>query len=34
MPVDFPDLASLKRAAKVHKFRDPEDGEGEDAYRI
>lgn len=34
MPMDFPDLESLRFAAKVHKFRDIEDGESEKHYRI
>jgi len=33
MPMDFPDLRSLKSAAQVHKFRDINDGESEDDYR-
>jgi hypothetical protein len=33
MPMSFPDMASLKRAAEVHKFRLPEDDEPEDDYR-
>lgn len=33
MPMDFPDLNSLKRAAGVWKFREPQDGETEDDYR-
>lgn len=34
MPMDFPDLASLLQAAKVHKFRAPHKGESKDDYRI
>jgi hypothetical protein len=33
MPMDFPDLPSLKMAAKIHKFRDIEDGEPTMNYR-
>lgn len=33
MPMDFPDMASLKSAAEVHKFRMPHEGEAEDDYR-
>lgn len=33
MPMDFPDLDSLKQAARVHKFRDINDGETEEYYR-
>lgn len=33
MPMDFPDLDSLKCAAMVHKFRDIKNGETEDEYR-
>ena len=33
MPVDFKDLASLKRAAKQYGFRDILEGETEAAYR-
>lgn len=34
MPMDFPDMNSLKKAAELWKFRKPADGETEDAYRI
>jgi hypothetical protein len=33
MPVDFPDLDSLKEAAKIHKFRSINENETEDDYR-
>jgi len=33
MPMDFPDLKSLKGAAKVHKFRDINENETEKEYR-
>ena len=33
MPMDFPDMSSLGRAAKVHKFRQPSEGGHEIAYR-
>ena len=33
MPMNFPDLRSLKYAAKVHKFRNPNDKENIDDYR-
>ncbi|KKM04155.1 hypothetical protein LCGC14_1767070 [marine sediment metagenome] len=33
MPIDFPDMKSLERAARIHKFRDINDGESEDNYR-
>ena len=33
MPMDFPDLKSLKRAAKMWKFREIKDGESEDDFR-
>lgn len=33
MPMDFPDMESLILCAKCHKFRDPHEGEDEDAYR-
>ena len=33
MPMDFPDMASLRRAAEVHKFREPRDGESERDFR-
>lgn len=33
MPMDFPDMQSLVRAAKDHGFREPREGEGEAAYR-
>lgn len=34
MPMDFPDLNSLKRHAEMLKFRKPNEGETEDAYRM
>ena len=33
MPMDFPDMNSLRMAAKVHKFRQPNEGEPEIEYR-
>ncbi len=33
MPMDFPDMRSLKFAAECHKFRQPNEGESEDDYR-
>jgi hypothetical protein len=33
MPMSFPDMKSLQRAAQVWKFRGPEHGESEDAFR-
>lgn len=33
MPMDFPDMASLKSCAEVHKFRQPNEGEAEADYR-
>jgi hypothetical protein len=33
MPMNFPDMKSLKLAAEVHKFREPMDNETEDDYR-
>ena len=33
MPMDFPDMESLKYAAVVHKFRQPNDGETEVSFR-
>jgi len=33
MPMDFPDMQSLKNCAKVHGFRQPMEGESEPAYR-
>jgi hypothetical protein len=33
MPMDFPNMDSLKRAAKNHDFRQPEEGESEDEFR-
>lgn len=33
MPMNFPDLKSLQRAAEVHKFRPLDEGETEDHYR-
>jgi hypothetical protein len=33
MPMDFPDLESLKQAAEVHGFRKVRENEPEEAYR-
>lgn len=33
MPMSFPDMASLGRAAKIWNFRKPDDGEAEEDYR-
>lgn len=33
MPMDFPDMDSLKCCAEVHKFRQPNEGENENEYR-
>jgi hypothetical protein len=33
MPMDFPDMQSLKDAAEVHKFRQPTKGETEADFR-
>ncbi len=33
MPMDFPDMQSLKWAAEAWKFRTPNDGESEEDYR-
>jgi hypothetical protein len=33
MPMSFPDLTSLKDAARVHKFRDIKNGEPEIEFR-
>ena len=33
MPMDFPDMKSLKFAAKVHKFREPRIEESDEGYR-
>ena len=33
MPMDFPDMNSLKQAAEMHKFREPLENETEDAFR-
>ena len=33
MPMDFPDLKSLERAAKMWKFREIKEGEAEDDFR-
>lgn len=33
MPMDFPDMNSLKECAKCHKFRQPNKGETEAEYR-
>jgi hypothetical protein len=34
MPMDFPDMRSLRDAAEVWKFRVPHEGESELQYRI
>lgn len=34
MPMDFPDMRSLKLTAKVHNFRQPFKNEDEDEYRM
>lgn len=33
MPMSFPDMRSLENAARVHKFRQPAEGEDESTYR-
>ena len=33
MPMSFPDMSSLQYAARVHKFREPTEGESESVYR-
>lgn len=33
MPMDFPDMNSLKRTAEVHKFRQPKLDESEKDFR-
>ena len=33
MPMDFPDMASLKLCAECHNFRQPNENESEDDYR-
>ena len=33
MPRDFPDFESIKRVAKVHKFRPPNENESESEFR-
>lgn len=33
MPRSFPDMNSLENAARVHKFRQPHEGEDESDYR-
>ncbi len=33
MPMDFPDMDSLKSCAEVHKFRQPQENESENEYR-
>ena len=33
MPMDFPDMDSLKNHAEILKFRKPNDGETEQQYR-
>jgi hypothetical protein len=32
--MDFPDMRSLERAAEVHKFRKPNEGESEEGFRV
>lgn len=34
MPMNFPDMDSLRNAAQCHGFRKPHNGEGETVYRI
>lgn len=34
MPMDFPDMSSLKRRAEIHHFRQPNEGESETQYRV
>ena len=34
MPMSFPDMASLRRGARVHGFRELGDGEDEEMYRL
>ena len=34
MPMDFPDMKSLKRAAEMWQFRQPNDGEEEKDFRL
>ena len=34
MPMDFPDMQSLRAAARVHKFRAPHEDEPEADYRV
>lgn len=33
MPLDFPDMNSLKRCAEVHQFRQPNEDETEQDFR-
>ncbi len=33
MPMDFPDMNSLKRCAAISEFRQPHEGEDETTYR-
>jgi len=33
MPMNFPDMNSLKQCAKCHEFREPNNNETEDQYR-
>jgi hypothetical protein len=33
MPMSFPDMRSLKQAARVHKFREPNENESEAEFR-
>ena len=34
MPMSFPDMKSLKFAAQCWKFREPNEGESEDEFRV
>lgn len=34
MPMDFPDMDSLEKAARVHHFRQPNPGESESHFRM
>jgi hypothetical protein len=34
MPMDFPDMDSLKRCAECHEFRPPNKDETEEHYRL
>lgn len=33
MPMDFPNMDCLKRTAKIHQFRQPNESESEQDYR-